>query len=49
MRKEYSTPATQEQSITMCQLMAGSGVTPRMGINDDPLIGGGEEGIIFGG
>lgn len=48
MRKEYLIPATQEQSMTMCQLMAGSGGTPRMGINDNPLNGGGEDGIFYG-
>ena len=46
--KQYVTPATQEQSMTMCQLMAGSGGTPRIGINDDPISGSSEE-IIFGG
>ena len=46
MRKEYLTPATQEQSMTMCQLMAGS--TKSMGINDNPIIS--EEGeIVYGG
>lgn len=48
MRKEYSTPATQAQSMTMCQLMVGS-YTPSMIINDDLLNGGGDEGIIYGG
>lgn len=47
MRKEYLIPATQEQSMTMCQLMAGS--SNRMGINDDPLNGGGAGEIIYGG
>ena len=49
MKKLYLTPATQEQSMTMCQLMAGSGGTPRMGINDNPLYGSDSEGIIYGG
>ena len=47
MRKEYLTPATQEQSMTMCQLMAGSSNSMR--INDDPISGSDSEGIIFGG
>lgn len=47
MRKEYLTPATQEQSMTMCQLMAGS--SNRMGINYNPISGSDSEGIIFGG
>lgn len=47
MRKEYLIPATQEQSMTMCQLMAGS-YTPSMDINDIPLNGGGEDGIFYG-
>lgn len=46
MRKEYVTPATQEQSITMCQLMAGSPTS--MGINDSTISGSDFEGIIFG-
>ena len=45
--KQYSTPATQEQSMTMCQLMAGS--PNGMGVNDDPLNGGGAGEIIYGG
>ena len=46
MKKEYVTPATQEQSMTMCQLMAGS--PNSIGINDELLNGSNSEGIIFG-
>ena len=46
MKKQYSTPATQEQSMTMCQLIAGS--SKSMGVNDNPIIS--EEGeIVYGG
>ena len=48
MKKQYLTPATQEQSLTMCQLMAGS-YTPSMIINDELLNGSDSEGIIYGG
>lgn len=47
MRKEYLTPATQEQSMTMCQLMAGS--PTGMGVNYNPISGSDSEGIIYGG
>lgn len=47
MRKEYVTPATQEQSMTMCQLMVGS-ATPGININKNPLYGSDSEGIVFG-
>lgn len=46
MKKQYLMPATQEQSMTMCQLMVGSYI-PGMNINGDPISG--EEGnISFG-
>lgn len=48
MRKEYSTPATQAQSMTMCQLMVGSYI-PSMIINDSTISGSDSEGIIYGG
>ena len=43
MKKQYLMPATQEQSMTMCQLMAGS-YTPGMNIGD-PISG--TEGEVF--
>ena len=46
MRKEYVTPATQEQSMTMCQLMVGS-ATPGINVNTDPITGE-PAGPIFG-
>lgn len=48
MKKQYSTPATQEQSMMKCQLMAGSYI-PSMIINDDLINGSDSEGIIYGG
>ena len=45
MRKEYVTPATQEQSMTMCQLMAGSFNSIGIGGN---VEGNEHDGIIFG-
>ena len=48
MRKEYLTPATQAQSMTMCQLMVGSD-TPGININYTPISGSDSEGIIYGG
>lgn len=45
MKKQYLTPATQEQSLTMCQLMAGS-YTPTINVGDP--IEGSEDNPIMG-
>ena len=44
MKKQYLTPATQAQSLTMCQLMTGS-YTPTINVGD-PIEGSKDNPIM---
>lgn len=46
MKRSYILPQTEAQSMTMCQLMAGS--TKSMGVGGT-VEGNEHDGIIFGG
>ena len=48
MKKKYIKPQIKEHQICACRLMAGSDTPPSMDIDDDPISGSEEEGIIYG-